>query len=79
LIDDYIKDASVVVIVDPNADIVILREAKLARIPVIALFGTDDMLDGIDLAIPANDRGKKALGVAFWLLSKYYLKNKKKK
>jgi small subunit ribosomal protein S2 len=70
LIDDYIKDASVVVIVDPHADKVILREAKLARIPVVALFDTDDTLDGIDLAIPANNRGKKALGLTFWLLAR---------
>ncbi len=73
LIDDYIKDASVVVIVDPHADKVILREAKLARIPVVALFDTDDTLDGIDLAVPANNRGKKALGLAFWLLARQIL------
>jgi small subunit ribosomal protein S2 len=73
LIDDYIKDASVVVIVDPHADKVILREAKLARIPVVSLFDTDDTLDGIDLAVPANNRGKKALGLAFWLLARQIL------
>lgn len=73
IIEDYIKDASVVVIVDPHADKVILREAKLARIPVVALFDTDDILDGIDLAIPANNRGKKALGLAFWLLARQIL------
>ena len=72
-IDDYIKDASVVVIVDPHADKVILREAKLARIPVVALFDTDDVLNGIDLAVPANNRGKKALGLAFWLLARQIL------
>jgi len=70
LIDDYIKDASVVVIVDPHADKVILREAKLARVPVVSLFDTDDTLSGIDLAIPANNRGKKALGLAFWMLAR---------
>jgi len=69
-IDDYIKDASVVVIVDPHADKVILREAKLARVPVVSLFDTDDTLSGIDLAIPANNRGKKALGLAFWMLAR---------
>lgn len=73
LIDTYIKDASVVVIVDPHADKVILREAKLARIPVVSLFDTDDTLDGIDLAIPANNRGKKALGLAFWFLARQIL------
>jgi len=73
MIDDYIKDASVVVIVDPHADKVILREAKLARIPVVSLFDTDDILDGIDLAIPANNRGKKALGLAFWFMARQIL------
>jgi len=73
LIGTYIKDASVVVIVDPHADKVILREAKLARIPVVALFDTDDTLSGIDLAVPANNRGKKALGLAFWLLARQIL------
>ncbi len=73
LIDTYIKDASVVMIVDPHADKVILREAKLARIPVVSLFDTDDTLDGIDLAVPANNRGKKALGLAFWLLARQIL------
>ena len=73
MIDDYIKDASVVVIVDPHADKVILREAKLARIPVVSLFDTDDVLDGIDLAIPANNRGKKALGLAFWFMARQIL------
>jgi len=73
IIEDYIKDASVVVIVDPHADKVILREAKLARIPVVSLFDTDDILDGIDLAIPANNRGKKALGLAFWFLARQIL------
>ena len=73
IIDTYIKDAGVVVIVDPHADKVILREAKLARVPVVALFDTDDTLTGIDLAIPANNRGKKALGLAFWLLARQIL------
>ncbi|GAH18431.1 unnamed protein product, partial [marine sediment metagenome] len=46
---------------------------KLARIPVVSLFDTDDILDGIDLAIPANNRGKKALGLAFWFLARQIL------
>lgn len=73
MINDYIKDASVVVIVDPHADKVILREAKIARVPVVSLFDTDDTLSGIDLAIPANNRGKKALGLAFWMLARMIL------
>jgi len=70
LIGTYIKDAAVIVIVDPHADKGILQEAHLARIPVVSLIDTDDTLSGIDLAIPANNRGKKALGLAFWILAR---------
>ncbi|MFX1258279.1 MAG: 30S ribosomal protein S2 [Promethearchaeota archaeon] len=73
IIETYIKDASIVVIVDPHADKVILREAQLARVPVISLFDTDDTLSGIDVAIPANNRGKKALGLVFWLLARHIM------
>ncbi len=70
IIGTYIKDAAVIVIVDPHADKGILKEAHLARIPVVSLIDTDDTLTGIDLAIPANNRGKKALGLAFWILAR---------
>ncbi|MFX1397562.1 MAG: 30S ribosomal protein S2 [Promethearchaeota archaeon] len=70
LIETYIKEAAVIVIVDPHADKGILKEAQLARIPVVSLFDTDDTLAGIDLAVPANNRGKKALGLAFWILAR---------
>jgi small subunit ribosomal protein S2 len=73
IIDTYIKDAALVIIVDPHADKVILREAQLARVPVVSLFDTDDTLTGIDLAIPANNRGKKALGLAFWLMARHIM------
>jgi small subunit ribosomal protein S2 len=73
IIDTYIKDASIVVIIDPHADKVVLREAQLARIPVVALIDTDDVVTGIDLAIPANNRGKKALGLTFWLLARHIM------
>ncbi|MGV9142240.1 MAG: hypothetical protein ACOC1X_04810, partial [Promethearchaeota archaeon] len=43
---------------------------QLARIPVVSLIDTDDTFAGIDVAIPANNRGKKALGLAFWLLAR---------
>jgi ribosomal protein uS2 len=46
LIDTYIKDASVVMIVDPHADKVILREAKLARIPVVSTLPFLQIIEG---------------------------------
>ncbi len=70
----YIKNVSLVIIVDPHADKQALKEAKIARIPVLSLIDTDDDLTGVDLAIPANNRGKKALGLVFFLLAREILK-----
>ncbi len=73
-IEDYIKNVLLVIIVDPHADKQALKEARIARIPVLSLIDTDDDLTGVDLAIPANNRGKKALGLAFFLLARDVLK-----
>ncbi|MHA1803699.1 MAG: 30S ribosomal protein S2 [Promethearchaeota archaeon] len=71
--DYYIKDPKVIFIVDPHADKVILKEAQLARIPVVSIIDTDDVLTNVDLAIPANNRGKKSLGLIFFLLARYIM------
>jgi len=49
--------------------------AQLARVSVVSLFDTDDTLTGIDLAVPVNNRGKKALGLVFWLLARQIMLN----
>lgn len=69
MIDDYFE-ADVVIIIDPHADKQALSEATLARIPVVALIDTDDTLDGVDLAIPTNNRGRKALSLILYLLAR---------
>ncbi len=71
--DMYIKDPKVIFIVDPHADKVILKEAELARVPVVSIIDTDDVLANVDLAIPANNRGKKSLGLIFFLLARYIM------
>jgi small subunit ribosomal protein S2 len=72
--EEYIRNVALVIIVDPHADKQALREAKIARIPVLSLIDTDDDLTNVDLAIPANNRGKKALGLVFFLIAREVLK-----
>jgi len=74
VMEGYLRNVSLVIIVDPHADKQALKEARIARIPVLSLIDTDDNLTGVDLAIPANNRGKKALGLAFFLLARDVLK-----
>lgn len=75
MIDDYFE-ADVLIIIDPHADKQALQEARHARIPVVALIDTDDVLDGVDLAIPTNNRGRKALSLIMFLLSRQIQREK---
>jgi small subunit ribosomal protein S2 len=39
-------------------------------IPVIAVCDTDNVTDDVDLVIPGNNRGRKAIAAIFWLLAR---------
>ncbi|MHA1602457.1 MAG: 30S ribosomal protein S2 [Promethearchaeota archaeon] len=77
LIDQF-HEADVLVILDPHADKQALEEAKLARIPVVSFIDTDDYLYNVDLAIPANNRGRKSLSKMLWLLARQTLRERGK-
>lgn len=63
-------DAELVVIADPNSDTQAVVEAGSQAIPVIAICDTDNVTDDIDLVIPGNNRGRKAIAAIFWLLAR---------
>jgi small subunit ribosomal protein S2 len=75
VIDEYFE-ADCVIIVDPHADKQALAECKLARIPLVSLIDTDDTLDGVDFAIPTNNRGRKALSLIMYLLARQIQREK---
>ncbi len=53
-----------------------IREASETGIPIIALCDTDNLTRDVDLIIPSNNRGRKSLAFAYFLLAREYLKNK---
>jgi len=69
-------DADVVLVVDPRADAQAVSEATKVGIPVVALCGTDNSLADVDLAIPANNKGRRALATVFWLLARQVLRER---
>ncbi len=69
-------EPEVVLATDPRGDEQALKEAAVIGIPVVALCDTDNALAGVDAVIPANNKGKKALAIVYWLLAKEILRER---
>ncbi len=69
----YYIEPKLVLISDPQVDEQAVREATNAGIPVIGIANTDNITSKLDVIIPANNRGRKALATVYWLLVRQVL------
>jgi len=69
----YYIEPKLVLISDPQVDQQAITEATNAGIPVIGIANTDNVTSKLDLVIPANNRGRKALATTYWLLAREIL------
>ena len=53
-----------------------IKDAAAAGVPIIALCDTNNQANNVDLVVPCNNKGKKSMGLLFWILGKEYLKAK---
>jgi len=69
-------EPDVLIVSDPRADFQAVKEAASVGIPVVALCSTDNEFSGVDLVIPTNNKGRRALAVIYWLLTRQVLREK---
>ncbi|CAI1492134.1 30S ribosomal protein S2 [Thermococcus nautili] len=70
-------EPDVIIVTDPRADHQAMKEAVEIGIPIVALVDTENFLSYVDLAIPTNNKGRKALALIYWILAREILYNRK--
>ncbi len=75
LLPQYTEPA-VLVVTDPAADQQAVAEALNIGIPIVALCDANNETRNVDLVIPTNNKGRRALACIYWLLTRETLKEK---
>jgi len=71
---DTFVEVKLIFVIDSWPDRNAVKDALKIGIPVVALCDSNNQTNGIDFVIPCNNKGKKSLGLMFFLLAKEYLK-----
>ncbi|MBT3985044.1 30S ribosomal protein S2 [archaeon] len=74
-LEDF-KETKIILVADPWPDKNAVRDAFKIGIPIVACCDTNNEANYVDLIIPCNNKGKKSLGLLFFVLAKEYLKNR---
>lgn len=72
----YYREPDVVVVTDPAIDTQAVQEARDIGIPVIGLCDSNNLASNVDLVIPANNKGRKALALVYWLITREVMRNR---
>lgn len=74
-LEDFIE-AKLVLVTDPFPDKNIVDDCARIGVPVIALCDTNNEITNVDLVVPCNNKGKKSLGLIFYILAREFMKIK---
>ncbi len=69
-------EVDVLFVNDPITDVQAMNEAVKIGIPIIALCDANNRTSFVDLVIPTNNKGRKALSLVYYLMAREVLMNK---
>jgi len=67
--------AKIILVCDSWPDRNAIMDANRVGIPVISLCDSNNTSNNIDLVVPCNNKGKKSLGLFFYILAREYMRN----
>jgi small subunit ribosomal protein S2 len=74
-VPDFIEP-EVLLVTDPTADNQALQEAVTVGVPIVGFCDANNETRNVDLVVPANNKGRRALAVLYWVLTREILKER---
>jgi len=69
-------EPKIIVACDPWTDKNAVQDAAKMGIPVIGLCDTNNQANDVDLVVPCNNKGKKSVGLVFYVVAREFMRAK---